>query len=165
MEQRKEKRTWLAVVLAILVTGLGHLYLRRWLRAAGWILLTFGASAFVPLAQLEAMEAWTEATLTFQSTANLAPPDPMALLPILAVVALSSVDAYLVARSQNAQYRAQQAVSGVDGETTAVVDCPNCGKEVDPKLDFCHWCTTELRASGDGDRGNGDENGGNTDAD
>lgn len=149
MEQRKEKRTWLAVVLAVLVTGLGHLYLRRWLRAAGWILLTFVASVFVPVAQLETMEAWTEATLTLQSTANLTPPDPAAMLPIFVVVALSTVDAYLVARRQNAQYRAQQASSDVGGETTSVVDCPNCGREVDPELDFCHWCTTDLRSQGD----------------
>ncbi|WP_144906527.1 zinc ribbon domain-containing protein [Halobellus captivus] len=23
-------------------------------------------------------------------------------------------------------------------------DCPNCGKELDPELDFCPWCTTRL---------------------
>jgi len=24
------------------------------------------------------------------------------------------------------------------------VKCPNCGKETDAELDFCHWCTEPL---------------------
>lgn len=144
MEQRKEKRTWLAVALAMLVTGLGHLYLRRWGRAAGWVLLAIGASAFVPPEQAALFSQWVEATLSLQSTANLAPLDPTALLPLVAVGLLSIVDVYLVARNHNAQYRAQQAVIAAGGTVDSVVQCPACGRDVDPDLDFCHWCTTRL---------------------
>lgn len=24
------------------------------------------------------------------------------------------------------------------------ITCPNCGKEVDADMEFCHWCTTEF---------------------
>ena len=137
MEQRKEKRTWLAVLLAMLVTGLGHLYLRRWARAAGWVLLAFGASMFVPTEALEAV--WNGSSLAVEQ-----------LAPVLVVGVASIVDAYLVARSHNARYHAQQAaLAGATADVDAVAQCPACGRDVDPDLDFCHWCTTELQSSAD----------------
>lgn len=132
MEQPKEKRTWLAVTLALLVTGLGHLYLRRWLRAVGWVLLAFGASMFVPAGVIEAL-------------ANGTPPsDVTVIAPILVVGLLSIADAYLVARQHNAQVRAQTAAAVAREETGTTATCPACGREVDTDLDFCHWCTTKL---------------------
>lgn len=146
MEQGKEKRAWLAVTLAIPIVGLGHLYLRRWLRAVGWILLTFGASAFVPAEQLEALSAWQEALFTTGSVSGVPAPELTALAPILAVALLSIADAYMVARRHNAQVRMQAtAVATMDStEEGDVVTCPACGREVEADLDFCHWCTTEF---------------------
>ena len=120
------KRPWLAALLAVLATGLGHLYLRRWRRALGWLLALFATSyVFVDPAAMEAVA----------SGGNV---DLVALAPVLAVGGLSALDAYLLAHAQN-------ALAGVtvapDGELT---NCPNCGKEVDSELSFCHWCTAEL---------------------
>lgn len=44
MDISSRKRPWLAAALAFPVTGLGHLYLRRWRRAAGWLLLVGAAT-------------------------------------------------------------------------------------------------------------------------
>jgi hypothetical protein len=151
MEQRKAKRPWLAVVLAIPVVGLGHIYLRRWARAVGWFFAVIGASYFVPNEDIEALNAASGAVLTGAGNiAALPTPDYVALAPVFAVVALSIVDAYLVARNQNAQYRAQQAAAAA-GNAETVVECPVCGREVDPELDFCHWCTTKLKRPVDDD--------------
>jgi hypothetical protein len=150
MEQQKAKRPWLAVVLAIPFVGLGHVYLRRWARAAGWIFAVIASSYFVPIEEIEALNAASEAILTGAGNAAALPtPDYVALAPVFAVVGLSIFDAYLVARSQNAEYRAQQAVAAGSAET--VVECPACGREVDPELDFCHWCTTKLKRPVDDD--------------
>lgn len=132
-----QKRPWLAAVLALFVTGLGHLYLRRWRRALGWLLALFGVSTlFVEPGALEA----------FASSGAV---DPVAMAPVLLVGALSVVDAYLLAHVQNAAgndpLQSDDATDpiGSDDDPSA---CPNCGKELDPDLTFCHWCTTEFDA-------------------
>jgi hypothetical protein len=122
------KRPWLAALLAVLATGLGHLYLRRWRRAAGWLAALLAASyVFVDPAAMDAV-------------ATGGPVDLVALAPVVFVGSLSALDAYLLAHAQN--NLASVAVTP-DGE---LAECPNCRKEVDPDLDFCHWCTTELPA-------------------
>lgn len=139
------KRPWLAALLAVLATGLGHLYLRRWQRALGWLLALFGASYF--FVDPAAMEAAAAGDVDF-----------LALAPALAVASLSALDAYLLAHAQNALARVTVTP---DGELT---HCPNCGNEVDSELTFCHWCTAELpeaEANVDGEqesgRGRGDD--------
>jgi hypothetical protein len=155
MEQRKEKRAWLAVALAIPVVGLGHLYLRRWARAAGWLLLVIGSSAFVPQDELESLNTVWDGTLTASGSAAAAPaPDFVALAPILVVATLSILDAYLIARRDNAQSRAREAATATDDGTAQIVECPACGREVDAELDFCHWCTTRLEQPTDEDAPN-----------
>lgn len=123
---RSRKRPWLAALLAAVVTGLGHLYLRRWRRGLGWLAALFGATVlFVDPAALS-------------SIADLTAVDPLAAAPIVVVGGLSVADAYLLAHAQNALARLQAAP---DGQLT---HCPNCGKELDPDLEFCHWCTAEI---------------------
>ncbi|MUV89691.1 zinc ribbon domain-containing protein [Halapricum sp. CBA1109] len=122
------KRPWLAVVLGTLVTGLGHLYLRRWRRALGWLAVLFGTSyVFVDTATLAAIAAGSSV-------------DPMALLPVLVVASGSVADAYLLARTHNAV----AAVTVTDDGS--LTHCPNCGKELDTDLEFCHWCTARVPA-------------------
>ena len=41
MPKKKNRRTWVAVVLSLLVTGLGHVYLGEWRRGLGFFGLTF----------------------------------------------------------------------------------------------------------------------------
>jgi len=41
MPKNKNRRTWVAVVLSLLVTGLGHVYLGEWRRGLGFFGLAF----------------------------------------------------------------------------------------------------------------------------
>ena len=126
------KRPWLAALLAVLATGLGHLYLRRWRRAVGWIVALVGASVlFVDPGTVDALLAGD-------------PVDPLAIAPIAVVGGFSVVDAYLLASAQNALARQRAAVA--DGKLT---HCPSCGKELDDDLEFCHWCSTDLERFGE----------------
>ncbi|ELZ27559.1 hypothetical protein C475_06555 [Halosimplex carlsbadense 2-9-1] len=120
------KRPWLAAVLAVLATGLGHIYLRRLRRAAGWLIALLGVSfLFVDGAALTALVDGDQVDL-------------LAIAPVVFVGALSVIDAYLVARAHNAVARITATPDG------RVTHCPNCGRELDPGIDFCHWCTTDL---------------------
>jgi ornithine cyclodeaminase/alanine dehydrogenase-like protein (mu-crystallin family) len=35
-------------------------------------------------------------------------------------------------------------LAAVGPRTTDEPQCPNCGGELDPEIDFCPWCTVEL---------------------
>lgn len=123
----------IAALLGTAVTGLGHLYLRRWVRGLGWVGAMLVVSVlFVPQSAVSATVAGTL-------------DDPLAVLPIILLSAVSALDAYLIAkvtRMQTKQGRTIQAGGTADdGESPA---CPACGKPVDPDLGFCHWCTTEF---------------------
>lgn len=41
MPKKKNRRTWVAVMLSLLVTGLGHVYLGEWQRGLGFFGLAF----------------------------------------------------------------------------------------------------------------------------
>ncbi|WP_132057262.1 zinc ribbon domain-containing protein [Halorussus amylolyticus] len=136
------KRPWLGALLAFLLPGLGHVYLREWLRSMMWFAFVVSAVLlFVPIpdsamatAESGSMEtAWTAA---MEATEDL----PLeALLPVFVVRIFSAIDAYWIA------LRNRGVSDGGDGEEGA--DCPACGRSVDEDLDFCQWCTTPL--SGD----------------
>lgn len=130
-------RPWLAAVLAVLVAGLGHAYLRRWRRALLWFVAILGAGA-----ALSAV------------VARPAPTSPadfplVVLVPLLVLYGVSAADAFRLARAS-----ARRAPAGAAGTGSDVADgpvpggtpdaCPHCGKEVDPDLDFCTWCTERL---------------------
>jgi hypothetical protein len=122
----------LAALLGTAVTGLGHLYLRRWLRALGWLGATVAASVlFVPESAISAVSS---GTLT----------DPLSILPIVLISAASALDAYLIAKSklQTDGARATTTVGATGADESPA--CPACGKPFDPELGFCHWCTTEF---------------------
>jgi len=127
-----QKRPWLAALLAVLATGLGHLYLRRWRRAVGWIAALVAVSVlFVDPGTVDALLAGN-------------PVDPLTIAPIAVIGGFSVVDAYLLASVQNALARRRAATD--NGE---LAHCPNCGKELDDDLEFCHWCSTDLEAFGE----------------
>jgi hypothetical protein len=122
----------LAALLGTMVTGLGHFYLRRWLRALGWLGLIVAASVlFVP-----------ESTITALSSGTLT--DPFSTIPIVLISAASALDAYLIAkvRRQTDRFQADNTVGSTGTDESPA--CPSCGKPVDPDLGFCHWCTTEF---------------------
>lgn len=124
----------LAALLGTVATGLGHLYLRRWLRALGWLAIMIGASVlFVP-------ESAAAASVTTLGTLS----DSSAILPIIFISAASVFNAYLIAKRR--LETKESRVTETDGPTKAdeAPACPVCGKPIDLELEFCHWCTTEL---------------------
>ncbi len=132
------KRPWLAAALALLYPGLGHLYLRAWLRAIVWFLLALMTAGLVmpeSVATAESLDAMWTAMQNVPITT---------LAPLLVVSGLCALDAYVSARRDVAygSGTAQGApdAGAADGEPT----CPACGKELDEELDFCPWCTTRL---------------------
>ncbi|MFC3956799.1 zinc ribbon domain-containing protein [Halovivax cerinus] len=130
--QSTRKRPWLAAALAVLVTGLGHLYLRRWMRALGWLLVMLLAGSFVEPDAVQAL--WRGESV-----------DAIELAPALVVAVLSTVDAYVLAMVHNRRGTADTTLGGE--ESTDEPSCPHCGKAVDPELDFCQWCTEPLDGS------------------
>lgn len=132
-EEVPRKRPWLAAVLTVLIPGLGHLYLRRWGRGLLWFLLVVSSVfVFVP--------EWFDAE-SFGDLLGVAEGiDPLVSVALLGVSALCVVDAYLLANRYNEEARRDQ------GETTTT--CPECGRELDGDLDFCHWCTARLDEDG-----------------
>lgn len=122
------KRPWLAVLLAIVYPGLGHLYLREWIRAVLWFGLIVSASMFLlpaeSVPQSLSVGAMVESARAIPLEVSLA---------VLAISVLSVADAYWLATRQRPEPTAE-------GTRT----CPNCGKDIDEDLDFCHWCTTRL---------------------
>jgi hypothetical protein len=138
---QSEKKTWLAALLTLLVPGLGHLYIRMWGGAVLWFLLYFTATVVLFPTQstpsdlsLDGLVAWGEAM-----------PIEVALT-VMGITALCMADVYVRTRQLN-QRPIQRSGSGSD-----VQRCPDCGKELDADLDFCHWCTTELPKADSNDR-------------
>ena len=132
-------RPYLAGLLGTLATGFGHLYLRRWLRGFGWIALAFAATvAFVPEGTLQTISAG-------EAVAQRAD-----LYPAMIIQLISALDAFVIAYRENTGAGIDADVPMVAEDAGDTVACPNCGKEVDADLEFCHWCTTEF-ATADSD--------------
>ena len=130
----RRRRPAIAAILALAVAGLGHVYLRRWGRAVAWF-LTIVATGTVLIATFASPDAGVrELPLTV-------------LVPVGCLFVLSAVDAYLLASRSAAPERADEAQTVADER----FQCPNCGREVDPELDFCHWCTRRLSSDAESD--------------
>jgi hypothetical protein len=124
------RRAIIAGVFAVIYPGLGHVYLREWLRALSWFgLALLTAALVVPADVLAAYQAGGLSQL-YEASQSL----PLAALGALFLVRLLNVvDAVRLALAPRR--------ASVDSDT---VSCPECGGEVDPDLDFCHWCTARL---------------------
>ena len=132
---RKNARPWLAVLLAFLYPGLGHVYLREWLRALVWFFLN--VTSFALLIPESAVPETVGVDSLLRAAENF---PPEAALALASITIFSMIDAYWMAKRDT---EAQEAT----GEAT----CPNCGRDVDPDLEFCHWCTERLSPDSDGD--------------
>ncbi len=137
------RRAVLAGLFAVLYPGLGHVYLREWLRALTWFgLALLTAALVVPADVLTAAESGGVASVLAASGSL-----PLASLVALAMIRLLNVvDAVWLAL-------APQPTVEADAET-----CPECGSDVDPDLDFCHWCTARLDRPGEAPTGAGQHN-------
>lgn len=133
LEDVQEKRPWLAALLAVIVPGLGHIYIRMWLRAALWFALYFVTIEF--MVPSEALP--DSASFSAFADAGAAVPPAVALL-VLMVSITNIIDAYLLTKQQNNVIRRHSG--------DAPASCPHCGKDLDEDLEFCHWCTTPLDA-------------------
>jgi hypothetical protein len=149
MTDHTRRRPWLAALLALVVSGLGHAYLRRWARAFGWyVAVTAVVFVFVPESAISSVLAG-------------GPPPLRDVAPAAAVVGASVIDAYVLALRNNREHGRERDASpaadsaaaplgeGVGGSTASssvstgrsgTVRCPGCGKETDPTFDFCQWC-------------------------
>ncbi|MFB6105030.1 MAG: hypothetical protein ABEJ57_08155 [Halobacteriaceae archaeon] len=125
-------RPWLAAALAFLYPGLGHVYLRAWIRAVSWFgLAILTVSVFILPEMSTAPSAGFSA---FYAEFTSLP--ARTLFPLLIVNAFNVLDAYLVGR---------RSLETVGGGGDGAAACPNCGEELDEDLDFCPWCSTRLR--------------------
>lgn len=154
-------------MLALVVSGLGHAYLRRWARAFGWYVAITATLVFVvPDAAVDQVVAGDR-------------PPIAEIAPALVAVAASVVDAYVLAVRNNRKHERRSAAAnstkaasrlpdrersrgvGSASETAASdadlgsaepgadsgVDpssCPHCGRETDTELAFCQWCAEPL---------------------
>ncbi|MFB6070866.1 MAG: zinc ribbon domain-containing protein [Halanaeroarchaeum sp.] len=128
------RRPLLAGLLGVLYPGLGHAYLRAWVRAVAWFGLAMVTAAMV--VPESAFTAFQQHGLDGLLTASRNFPLEVTA-SLLVVRGLNVVDAYLTGlRQERATTRQVEAEEGAT--------CPNCGGELDPELDFCPWCTTRL---------------------
>lgn len=129
MSGDSHKRPWLAAFCAVLVPGLGHVYLRAWFRALLWFwLVVVSFVLFVPEELVNGVESLGDA-MTFSAELPIE-----AEIALFVVIAFSAIDAY---------WQAARTKQRADGHR-----CPHCGRELDDlDLDFCHWCTEPLSES------------------
>jgi len=140
--ETRRKRPWLAVVLAIIYPGLGHVYLRKWGRALLWFVLIVTSTMFLIPDEAAPTSLSVEALLT---SAERIPLEVSLLLLVLSL--LSVIDAYWLANQINDMARPTVDETG----NVQAEDCPHCGKELDEDLDFCPWCTERLVEPDDDD--------------
>jgi hypothetical protein len=132
------RRALIAGVFAVIYPGLGHVYLREWLRAVSWFgLALLTAALVVPTDVLTAYETGGLSRLIEASQT----------LPLASLVAL------LMVRLLNVVDAVRLGLAPRRSDSPDAVTCPECGGEVDPQLDFCHWCTARLERPADAQRG------------
>lgn len=123
------------------IAGAGHAYLRQWRRALAWFSLVLGVAIIL-------VTMFVDPTVIESAPSVWSVEMPLTVtIPMLAVQVLSAIDAYVVARRQGSRSgSAEKTASGAAGTAseTGSTTCPHCGREVDPDLDFCHWCTERL---------------------
>ena len=127
--------TWLRALVAggvsVLLPGAGHALIRDWFRALVFMGLYLSAVAlFLPSPeQVTAAESLTESVEVISRET-----ETMGQFIISFIVLFAAIDATF--RSLGFP---PNGASAADGPT-----CPECGKEIDEELDFCHWCTARL---------------------
>ena len=126
MSQQTKRRPVVAALLSFLQPGLGHLYLREWLRAVLWAGLWVGSlvvvadSAGLDLADPAAVAAAVGSV----PGAGILPVE--VVLTVLSVTAFATLDAYWLAARNNHRLR------------NRANRCEECGERLDPTLEFCY---------------------------
>ncbi len=126
------RRAAVAAFLAVFAPGLGHIYLRAWIRAIAWFALATAAVAIVlPESAFGAAESGGIVAVIETSTSL----PTRVYLTSLTVRVASALDAGFVALNTSTTDTA---------ETEDDDRCPECGEKLDDDLDFCPWCTARL---------------------
>ncbi len=134
------KRAVIAGLLGAVYPGLGHVYLREWVRAGTWFVLAIVTVAIVlPESVIETagsggLDGIIAASRNLPSTV---------VLVVTGIRLLNAIDAIWLALSASSKVAGSQ-----EGAT-----CQNCGGELDPDLEFCPWCSTEVAAEAAADGG------------
>lgn len=123
------RRPLVAGLLSFLQPGLGHLYLRLWVRALLWFGLWI---ATVLLVVPRSGEPATLGALADAVTGIADQPLDL-MLTLVSVTVFSTIDAFWLARRAT-PIRSEEP------------QCRECGKEIDPELGFCVWCTESVDA-------------------
>jgi len=130
--ETKRRRPWLAAALALLSPGLGHIYLREWLRAVVWFGLMFAATTMLVPVSPEPAELTVSSILSSSMAAAEKVPLRSRSRAVCDHITLD--DRRLLDRHAGNQ----------EAATDEGVSCPHCGRGVDEDPAFCHWCTTRL---------------------
>lgn len=125
----------LAGLLSFLQPGLGHLYLRAWLRALLWFGLWVATVLFV----VPTTGGANVLDALVRTVTSIADRSLEVTLALASVTVFSTLDAYWLASRRN--YYA-------DPDEPR---CPHCGNEVDADLEFCHWCTRPIEWENEGE--------------
>lgn len=121
----------------VLIAGAGHVYLRRWRRAAVWF--AGGVAGLVALTF-----AFVDPTVSSLTALPVTVTGPYFLF-----LTLSVADAYAVARGMAA--RGVPGPMEADEAAEGGVSCESCGRTTDPRLRFCWYCATTLPESAEGE--------------
>lgn len=125
----------IAGLLSFLQPGLGHLYLRAWVRALLW----FGLWAATVFLVVPTSSGANIVDVLVQTVVAVADQPLEVTLALASVTVFSTLDAYWLCSRQN-PYRNPDEPR-----------CPHCGNEVDADLEFCHWCTRPIEWEGEGE--------------
>lgn len=121
-------RALFAAALSLVLPGAGHALIRDWVRALLFAGLFLSATALImPINDIAAAGSMTERM-------SIVTDEPRTSQFVLSFMLLfTAVDA---------GFRALGFPPGSNGANGPT--CPNCGRELDPEIEFCHWCTTRL---------------------
>ncbi len=128
--------TWLralaAAGLSVLLPGAGHALIRDWVRALVFSGLFISALViFMPTDQVAAAGSVTDGMDVVTEETSTASQFVFSFIILFAAI--------------DATFRAMGfPPNGSSADADDGPSCPECGKELDGDLTFCHWCTTRL---------------------
>ncbi|ELY89569.1 hypothetical protein C483_13623 [Natrialba hulunbeirensis JCM 10989] len=134
--------TWLRALVAggisLFLPGAGHALIRDWIRALVFGGLFIGAAVvFLPTGEIAAADSVSD---SMTAVANETDTITQFLFSFIALFA--AIDATF--RGLGFPPGSNTNADGEGGPS-----CPECGKELDEDLTFCHWCTTRLEPAAD----------------
>lgn len=122
-------RPFFAALLSILQPGIGHLYLKAWIRTTVWagLWLVFFSLAVHNAPSELGYNDLLVAMVGVLGTIEYFSVEYAAVLVVITLVA--TVDSYWLGTQQSQHNNSEHR-------------CPVCGREQDLSLEFCHWCTS-----------------------